>query len=630
MKYFIADTETTVYNGQDSTEVWASAIFDLENPLEKQFVQVFNNLEKLVQYVFTFEDDCNIYFHNLKFDGMFLWYWIVSTGQFKLASYEKKGKVYLEDRKTFKKGGNDRYTYTISDKGIWYSLTIKHNGHIYSFMDSLKILPFSVETIGEAFKTKYRKTSIEYTGIRHANGVITLEEEDYIKNDVLVVAEAINIMFEQGHDKSTIGANCLNDFKHTSIFGDDSNTYRKVFPDLYKCECPIDGYSNADEYIRKSYRGGWCYVKKGIENQLIDEHITIADVNSLYPSMMHSDSGNYYPYGKPQWWSGDIPTEVLEQVDGHRKYYYFIRVKCKFHIKPNHLPTIMIKGSIYPPREWLESSVTTYGSEKVKQIIDYDGALTEYRPTLTLTCTDWELFQEHYEIEDLEILDGCYFRCAIGLFDEYINHWAEIKQNSKGAMRTLAKLFLNNLYGKFASSDESSYKILTLMESTRLCVGTNVEAHDKQSGYIAVGSAITSYARAFTITAAQKNYDNFLYADTDSVHAKCLPSELIGIPEHPTKFNHWKYEAEADQGIYVRAKRYIEHVILEDHEAVDPYYNIKCAGMGKNCKKFVENKLQNGTMKLSEFKSGLIVPNNLKARNIDGGIILIEQDFHLH
>ena len=195
MKYFIADTETTVYNGQDSTEVWASAIFDLENPLEKQFVQVFNNLEKLVQYVFTFDDDCNIYFHNLKFDGMFLWYWIVSTGQFKLASYEKKGKVYLEDRKTFKKGGNDRYTYTISDKGIWYSLTIKHNGHIYSFMDSLKILPFSVETIGEAFKTKYRKTSIEYTGIRHANGVITLEEEDYIKNDVLVVAEAINIMF---------------------------------------------------------------------------------------------------------------------------------------------------------------------------------------------------------------------------------------------------------------------------------------------------------------------------------------------------------------------------------------------------------------------------------------------------
>ena len=30
--------------------------------------------------------------------------------------------------------------------------------------------------------------------------------------------------------------------------------------------------------------------------------------------------------------------------------------------------------------------------------------------------------------------------------------------NSKGAMRTLAKLFLNNLYGKLASSTKSSFK----------------------------------------------------------------------------------------------------------------------------------------------------------------------------
>lgn len=629
MRYFVADTETSVYTGQEKTEVWASAIYDLEEPLEKESVEVFNSLDGLMQWLFKIEDDCNIYFHNLKFDGTFLYYWIVSSGIFKLASYEDNGKTYLENQKSFRKGANKRYTYVISDRNVWYSISIKYRGHIYTFLDSLKILPFAVRVIGEAFKTKFQKTSIEYTGMRFAGGEITAEEEDYIKNDVLVVGEALQIMMEQGHDKSTIGANCLNDFKHTSIFADDTNMYRKIFPDLYKCECPIEGYSNADEYIRKSYRGGWCYVKKGIENQLIEEHITIADVNSLYPSMMHSDSGNYYPYGKPQWWSGEIPTEVLEEVDGHRKYYYFIRVKCRFKIKENHLPTVAIKGGLYPPREWLETSNLIKNGVEYSTYVDADGEIRPLTPTLTFTCTDWELFQKHYEISDLEILDGCYFRCAIGLFDEYINYWAEIKQNSKGAMRTLAKLFLNNLYGKFASSDESSYKILTILDND-LIASTNVEAHEKISGYIAVGSAITSYARNFTITAAQKNYNNFLYADTDSVHAKCLPEELVGIPEHPTAFNHWKYEGEADCGIYVRAKRYIEHIIKEDHESVDPYYNIKCAGMGEHCKKFVADKLENGTIKLSEFKSGLTIHGNLKSHNINGGIVLVEQDFHLH
>ena len=148
------------------------------------------------------------------------------------------------------------------------------------------------------------------------------------------------------------------------------------------------------------------------------------------------------------------------------------------------------------------------------------------------------------------------------------------------------------------------------------------------------------------ITAAQKNYDNFLYADTDSVHAKCLPSELIGIPEHPTKFNHWKYEAEADQGIYVRAKRYIEHVILEDHEAVDPYYNIKCAGMPDRCKELFNMSLTgdyegiehyNETQQqfartprtLKDFKRGLKIEGKLVPKRIKGGVLLVETSYEM-
>ena len=90
--------------------------------------------------------------------------------------------------------------------------------------------------------------------------------------------------------------------------------------------------------------------------------------------------------------------------------------------------------------------------------------MEEAKVTMTLTMTDYELIKEHYELVDFEILDGCYFNAAIGIFDNYINKYKEIKLNSTGAVRELAKLFLNNLYGKMASSTTSNFKFAVPQE----------------------------------------------------------------------------------------------------------------------------------------------------------------------
>lgn len=74
---------------------------------------------------------------------------------------------------------------------------------------------------------------------------------------------------------------------------------------------------------------------------------------------------------------------------------------------------------------------------------------------------------------------------------------------SKDAMRELAKLFLNNLYGKMASNEDSSFKFAYIKEDKSIGFIPIAEAN-KKAGYIPVGSAITSYARNFTIRAAQK------------------------------------------------------------------------------------------------------------------------------
>lgn len=626
-KYYMADFETTSYEGQTSTEVWVSAIVPLDSPTSPDSVKLHTSIDGFMWYVLLMLDgDTTIYFHNLKFDGMFILSWLKKSKEFKEYSITVDGEKRLHKQNDMRWSNGGLYIYSISDKGQWYSITIKYRGKIIRFLDSLKLLPFSVAEIGKAFKTDFQKTSIEYTGYRKAGGKLTLQEEDYIKNDVLVVKQALNIMFAEGHNKMTIGACCMGEYKH--LCWHDKKEYSALFPDLYKIECPIEGFNNADEYIRKSYKGGWCYLKRGCENIVYKGSGTTCDVNSLYPSVMSGESGNLYPYGKPEWFTGSIPSICNETYEnGKKKRYYFVRVRTRFYIKENHLPTLQIKGSIfYNGREWLESSDYMFKGKYHKTYTDYDGVEKQVIPAITLTCTDWELMKEHYNLVDCEILDGCMFRCAGGFFDRYIDKWKEVKERETGAKRTLAKLFLNNLYGKLASSTESSYKVLFLDENN-IMRSNIVEEYEKTAGYIAIGSAITSYARNFTIRTAQKNYNHFIYADTDSIHCLCDPDSIIGAPEHNTKFLHWKYESCWDSAVFVRQKTYIEHQTHDTRKPCEPFYNIKCAGMGKNAKNILNEWLENETLTLADFKTGLKIPHNLKAFTIDGGVILKDVEY---
>ena len=509
------------------------------------------------------------------------------------------------------------------------------------------MLPFSVKKIGKSFETKHKKLDMEYTGFRYSGCEITLEEQEYIKNDVLVVKEALEIMYNEGHNKLTIGSCCLEEYK--KLIGKDD--YTMYFPNLTEIELDKDTYGsfNAEEYIRKSYRGGWCYVVKGKENKIYENGVT-ADVNSLYPSVMSSESGNRYPVGKPYFWKGNFIDE--EALKTNR--YFFIRIKTRFYIKKNKLPFIQVKGNLlYNGREMLETS-DIYDAETdtyCKEILDFNGNLVSTRVELTLTMTDYYLLKEHYDLVDFEILDGVWFYTEIGIFDRYIEKYKKIKTVSTGAKRELAKLFLNNLYGKMATSTDSSFKVAYVKEDKSIGF-LPVLANDKKPVYIPIGSAITSYARNFTIRTAQKNYygvdkRGFIYADTDSIHCDLDVSELKDVPVHDSAFCHWKLEALWDRGIFVRAKTYIEHVTHENLKPVEPYNNIKCAGMPQKCKdllnlslegyteeeyealKDVEKKFVKTKRTFKDFKRGLIVPSKLRPKRINGGIILCDTTYEM-
>lgn len=655
-RYFMGDFETTVYKGQVNTEVWASALVELFSDK----VTILHSISETFDYLVSLNCNVVVYYHNLKFDGAFWLSYLLVDKKFTQA-YDKIGdkETDVKWKQQFKML-NNTFKYSISDRGIWYSIIVKVKNHFIEIRDSLKLLPFSVKRIGESFGTKHKKLDMEYTGFRYAGCEITKEEQEYIANDVLVVKEALEIMFNQGHNKLTIGSCCLEEYKKICRSSLEIQLdYAEMFPDLYqfKIDKQLHKYDNAGDWIRKSYRGGWCYLVKGKENK-IKTNGTTADVNSLYPSMMSSKSGNKYPIGLPKFWSGNfIPDEALKE-----NMYYFVRIKTRFYIKDNYLPFIQVKGDLkYKGTESLETS-DVYNhddGEYYPYYIDKNGNIQQAKVELTLTMTDYQLIKEHYELVDFEIIDGCYFYSMVGIFDEYINKYAKIKKESKGALRELAKLFLNNLYGKMASSTDSSFKIAYVKEDKSIGFMQVVE-NKKKPGYIAIGSAITSYSRNFTIRAAQKNYygankRGFIYADTDSIHCDLLPDEIKGIDIDDKEFCCWKLESCWDKGIFTRQKTYIEHVTHENLvplEESKQYNNIKCAGMPKKCKDLFELSMK-GTANINEnwsdeekeflfdkdnnpivrdysdFKVGLKVPDKLRPIRIRGGVLLVNTTYEM-
>ena len=183
---------------------------------------------------------CSRLFHNLKFDSEFIICYLLEHG-FK----HVQTKDEIED-KTF--------TTIISDMGMFYELKIyfkkdrkKKKSIKVTIYDSLKIIPFSVSEIAKAFNLQEQKLTLDYMLKREEGHILTDDEKAYIKNDVVIVAKALEVIFKEKLTKMTQGSNALHDFKE--MIG--KNKFERLFPSL-----PLE----LDLDLRKSYRGGFTYL----------------------------------------------------------------------------------------------------------------------------------------------------------------------------------------------------------------------------------------------------------------------------------------------------------------------------------------------------------------------------------
>lgn len=550
----VADFETTT--DPNDCRVWATGVAPVGDNVN---VEITNSIDSFIAYVSA--RNATIYFHNLRFDGHFIIDYLF-----------RHAYAHIAGNSALKPG---HFRIMMSDMGKLYSIVVYwQTGMKTEFRDSLKKLPMSVKEVGKAFQLADQKGELDYKKYRPPGHIITEEEKEYLRKDVQIIASAMAIQLNQGLTRLTIGSDALREYKEIV----STNEFRSQFPVMSLV---------MDSEMRQAYRGGFTYADERFSKRITGKGIVL-DVNSLYPYIMLD---RMLPYGWPIYQRG-MPVTTPEYP------LSIFSVTFTAKLKEGFIPCIQIKGSMFfKPTEY------------VKEIPE--------PTTMYVTNVDWELYNEHYDIHVLEYNGGWRMRGQMGMFDAYIDKWSKIKENSEGGLRLIAKLFLNSLYGKFATNPNVTGKIPTL-EDNKVKFKTGLTEY-RDPVYTPVGIFITSWARDYTIRSAQANYDTFAYADTDSLHL--LQTEIPdGIDVHPARIGAWKLEYEFKAAKYLRAKAYIE---LTDHPKYQENggYVTHIAGMPEE----MASKLR-----FSDLMPGNTFYGKLTPKSVPGGVVLQETTFKLN
>ena len=122
-----------------------------------------NNIDSFFEFCME-QKNPEIYFHNLKFDGEFIISYLLNNGfEHILNKKDKKDKTF---------------TTLISDMGMFYSIEVyfkvgNKTVKKVKFIDSLKIIPFSVDQVAKSFNLEISKLSIDYNKEREKNHELT-------------------------------------------------------------------------------------------------------------------------------------------------------------------------------------------------------------------------------------------------------------------------------------------------------------------------------------------------------------------------------------------------------------------------------------------------------------------------
>lgn len=588
---------------------------EITGVVNKKPIQIGYNIDSFIQTLANFKDNCTIYFHNLKFDGAFIRWWLNDNG-YKFIDiyniYKKNHPDDLEFKFDFKESIKDQnefnllkkpktYEYLITNTGQWHYIIIHFEKHYVIIRDSLKLFNCTLDELLKGHNTyekiKIKKTGLDVLKLRAPKYETTDEEIVRCKNDTIGLAYVLGIhkldkKSEAYLPNTTIGGCALNRYINSlATFYDNKKfagkvNYRLMFPELH---------NNIDKIIRDSYRGGWSYVNPLHANKVL-KNIEVYDMNSMYPTVMYQDKMPYgHPILKRKYNSSDFSidkiyddSKLLEEGS-----FYIIQFEAAFVVKPDGMPFI------------------TDNKRIVSSTIYFDHS------TLTFPEPLYTLFIENYNFKITSpTVKIILFRAKQGLFKDYIKSLYDKKQyyskEHNKVLKDVYKLLMNSLYGKFGQRRKRFHKI---EDSNGKMISTDIPQYNPFSkDYTPLATAITGYSKLRLTRLARSFGNRFVYTDTDSIHIIKGPLgklEEVYDKDNSGQLGLWKLEHTYKCAKYLHSKCYIG------------YENNKLVTTVAGLKKQTNPSLDNGKpLTMDNFKVGVKINGNLKPVSVPGGVYL--------
>lgn len=554
---YCADFETTSlaqYQVEGCTRVYLWKLMGVDTATDEIGIDMDSFIECLVSL-----GCADVYFHNLSFDGEFILWWLLEN----YYTYDEE----ITTDKTFKS--------IIDETGSIYSITIRHNQKsITTLKCSYKLFPKSIADIGKLVGIEKLNETHNYEEIKNYHSVAELTEEEikYITNDVRIMVELIRYLQEKGVKGITMSSSAYKNWQQ--------DKYMLSHNDMKK-----DSNEEIVEIVRKSYRGGITKVNPKYAGIEFNDVISF-DVNSLYPSVMYE---NPMPIGE-----GKIYSSVEEGRKDNR-----------------HLFIVVAFVQYAKVRSGMHAFIGNNSGFTYARKYSYDDELEN--KMIYLWLDEFNLFKLVYDAQYV-IHKVVGWKKANNVFKDYIDRWYDVKKNARNDVeRSLAKLMLNSLYGKFGMNDSRITKL-------PVAIDDKIIYHTMENNttyyYKEVASYITSKARCKLASFMNRCGDNFLYCDTDSVYyiGHDIP-ELFKDVVDSKKLGYWKYEGHYTRFKALKAKCYLKQL---DDGTIER----RIAGCPKECAELIN---------FDNFAPNLKLTNAKKCKKkVKGGIVIGNTDFTIN
>lgn len=480
-------------------------------------------------------------------------------------------------------------------QGVIYS--IKYNN--IEIRDSMNFIPCTLKELGETYCTKYHKLDYDdyqkpynykpdYNDIKYCKyDVLTLKEglTNYLNELTLVLKEnGAPKTAKKVHRKLTNAGVAYEAFKEITGL---ERICERTTRDLYNL-------------IKPAYSGGFVFARGGTYIADNNANILMLDENSMYPD---------------KYANAPMPVGEHFAIDESQIFEGFtiISISIKFHIKEGFIPIIS--------QGFNKQGSTIY-------MTDSDDFIN-----LVITNIDFKYILKFYWCEWV-FNWGIGWRTKEGVFKKYADIFMNVKANSKGVRREVAKKLLNMAYGKTAMSGIHEKKNYYLnAEDVVSSDIIELEEDDEQLQFFQVGIAICAYAHGdLWERMSVIGCNNVLYTDTDSIKFICHDEKVLeNIPIDDKKLGYWKVEGKPQIFKPLAPKKYIYyednrlHITSAGFNHAEVFEAIGCPYHKNNKGQYESLEIsQNEALKyIKLFDFGLKV-NSKQSRIVEGGRLISE------